>query len=173
MTGTAAELARWLFESAERDKKYDLTEHKDKRHLSQNAYYWVLIGKLAAKLHISTARLHNLMLRDCAYPMITGGKVAMRPIPDTDEAENEVLEAETYHVKPTSGILTGNDGTVFRWYVILRGSSTFNVEEMSALIDRLIPECREQGIETLPDDEIERMRLYEIKQEKKKHSDGL
>lgn len=173
MTGTAAELARWLVESADRSKKYDLTEHKEKKSLSQNAYYWVLIGKLAAKLHISTARLHNLMLRDCSFPFIVDGKVAMQALRDTEEAENRVLESETYHVKPTSGTITGNDGLTYRWYMVLRGSRTFNVEEMSALIDNLIPACVEQGIEVLPADELERMRMYEIKQEKKKHSDGV
>lgn len=172
MTGTAAELARWLFESADRDKKYDLTEHKDKKTLSQNAYYWVLVRKLAAKLHISMARLHNLMLRDCAMPVIVDGKVAMQALRDTDEAEEKTLESVTFHVKPTSGTITGNDGLTYRWYMVLRGSKEFNVEEMSALIDNIIPACVEQGIEVLPADELERMRMYEIKQEKK-HSDGL
>ena len=40
---------------------------------------------------------------------------------------------------------------------MLRGSSTYNTEEMSKLIDGLVSECKEQGIETLPPEELERM----------------
>lgn len=168
MTGTAEQIAVWLMRQETTGKLFDITEHKEKRSLSQNAYYWRLLSVLARKLRVSNARLHNLMLRDCACPYIIGGKVAMQPIPDTDEAENDVLEAEAFHLKPSSGIITGNDGAIFRWYVVLRGSSTFNVEEMSRLLDRLIEECRQQGIETLSPDEIERMRQYERNQEQKK-----
>lgn len=92
----------------------------------------------------------------------------MQPIPDTDDAENQVLEAGTYHLKPTSGTITGNDGARYRWYVVLRGSSSFCTAEMSALLDLLIADCKEQGIETLSQDEIERMRQYELHQEQKK-----
>ena len=152
----------------DRTKVYDIEEHKEKRTLSQNAYYWKLLSVLSRKMRVSTTRMHNLLLRDCACPFIIGGKVAMQPIPDTDEAENDVLEAETYHLKPSSGTITGKDGTRYRWYVILRGSSTFCVAEMGALLDRLIDECKQQGIETLPQDEIERMRQYELTQEQKK-----
>ena len=172
MTGTPEQIAVWLMRQEDRSKLYDISEHKEKRHLTQNAYYWVLLGKLAPKLHMSTARVHNIMLRHCAYPFIIGGKVAMQAIPDTPEAEENVLEATTYHVKPTSGVIKGRDGETYRWYVILRGSSDFNVQEMSALLDHLIEECKAQRIETLSTDEIERMRQYERVQEQKKQGNG-
>lgn len=168
MTGTAEQITIWLMRQENRDKLYDIKEHREKRSLSQNAYYWKLLSILARKLHVSNARLHNVLLRDCAIPFIIGGKMAMQPIPDTDEAENDVIEAATYHLKPTSGVITGADGGTYRWYIVLRGSSTFNVEEMSGLLDRLIEECKQQGIETLSTDEIERMRQYELHQEQKK-----
>ena len=40
---------------------------------------------------------------------------------------------------------------------MLRGSSTYDTKEMSELIDGLVSECREQGIETLPSEEFDRM----------------
>lgn len=169
MTGNAEQIAVWLMRQEKTGKLFDIKEHREKRSLSQNAYYWKLLSILARKLNISNARLHNILLRDCACPFIIGGKVAMQPIPDTIEAEIDVLEATTYHLKPSSGIITGNDGNVYRWYVVLRGSSTFNVEEMSHLLDRLIEECKQQNIETLSEDELERMRQYELDQEQKKH----
>lgn len=146
-----------------------VTQHREKRTLTQNSYYWVLLSKLSAKLKISTSRTHNLLLRDVAYPFVVDGRIVMQPIPDTQTAEEEILEAETYHLKPTSGIITGNDGNIYRWYVVLRGSSTFDTQEMTTLLDRLISECKEVGgIEVLPPEELERMRKQAEEMERRK-----
>jgi hypothetical protein len=91
----------------------------------------------------------------------------MTTIPDTDEAEDQVLESMTYHLKPTSGTITGNDGIRYRWYLNLQGSSTFNVEQFGRLLDLIIEECRQQGIETLPEDELMRMRQHELEHERR------
>ena len=39
------------------------------------------------------------------------------------------------------------------------GSSTYNTKEMSVLIDGIVYEAKELGIETLPPDELERMKV--------------
>lgn len=50
-----------------------------------------------------------------------------------------------------------------------RGSSTYDKKEMSMLIDGLVSDCMEMGIETLPSGELERMMsVYE-----QKHSDRV
>lgn len=144
-----------------------ITQHRVKRSMTQNAYYWVLLAQLAAKLKISNARLHNMMLREVAPPFVIDGKIAMQPIPDTDQAEREILEAATYHLKPTSGVIVGNDNAIYRWYVVLRGSSTFDVQEMTRLLDALIAECKAYGIETLTPDELEKIRQWERERERK------
>ena len=55
---------------------------------------------------------------------------------------------------------------------MLRGSSTYDTSEMSKLIDGLVSECQELGIETIPPKEIERMmQLYE-QHSRKKAQDG-
>lgn len=145
-----------------------VVRHRVKRTLTQNAYYWVLISELASKLNVSTARLHNLMLRDVAPPFVIDGKIAMQPIPDTDKAEREVLEADTFHMKPTSGIILGNDGAIYRWYIVLRGSSTFDTAEMTALLNRLIEECKGNNIDVATPDELAQMRAYSEEIERRK-----
>lgn len=176
MTGTAEKLillfTGYLASGKGKDKLFDVKEHREKRSVSQNSYYWTLLSKLARKLHMSNARVHNMLLRDVAPPFEIGGQVAMQPIPDTEEAEQQVLEAETYHLRPTSGIIETKDGKRCRWYVVLRGSSTFNTEEFSALLDRLIEECKAQvpPIETMSPAELEKIREYERVQEQKKQS---
>ena len=46
---------------------------------------------------------------------------------------------------------------MYRTYMMLKGSSEYDTKEMSHLIDGLVSECKEMGIETLPPEELERM----------------
>lgn len=139
-------------------------EWKEKRSLDANAYYWVLISKLAGALKVSNAYMHNFMLRAYGQPDLYDEKKAYIVLPDTDETERKAMEADAYHIKPTSEVKLGRDGKMYRTYYLLRGSSTYDTEEMSRLIDGLVDECKDAGIETLPPDELERMmKAYEEK----------
>ena len=131
---------------------------REKRSLDANAYYWVLLGKLADALGMTKPRLHNLMLRRHGYEIEIGGARGYVRIPDTDEAEEEALEATTFHVRPTSQVVEGTDGIRYRTYVMLLGTSAYDSAQMAHLIDEMIEECKAVGIETLPPDEIERMK---------------
>lgn len=151
-----------------KDLDIKASQHREKRSLTQNAYYWTLAQKLASRLGITTTRLHNLMLRDVAPPFVIDGKMCMQPIPDTTKAENDILEAETFHLKPTGGVIQGNDKAIYRWYIVLRGSSTFDTREMTALLNRMVDECKENGIETATPQELEQMRKYSEELERRK-----
>ena len=59
--------------------------------------------------------------------------------------------AVNYHLQPTSQVREGNDNVMYRTYRLLRGSHTYNTEEMARLIDGMITMCKEAGI---PDREI-------------------
>ena len=155
---------------ADRDQLFDLSPHKDKRSLSQNNLYWRICGMTAQALHISTARLHNTLLRDVGLVERMGDDLIPVYLPDTDEAENQALEATTYHIRPTSQVKTGKDGKPWRCYVMLRGSHTFNVEEMSRLLDLMIAEAKEQGIDTITPDELAHIREMEKQREQKRTS---
>ena len=66
------------------DKPLRITakQWKEKRSLDANAYYWVLVTKLAEALHISKPRCHNLMLRRYGQNLTIDGKGAYIRIPD-------------------------------------------------------------------------------------------
>jgi len=141
---------------------------RDKRSLDANAYYWVLITKLGDKLNLSKPHLHNILLRRYGQPEVIDGKMIYLVLPDTDQGARKADEAETYHIKPTSEIKTGRNGERFRTYVMLRGSSTYNTEEMAHLIDGLVSECKEVGIETATPEELSRMlELYEANRKRR------
>lgn len=141
---------------------FSVKEYKRKRSLDANAYYWVLVTKLAKVLNLSKPHLHNLLLRRYGQPEIVDGQMVFLVLPDSESGTRKADEAETYHIRPTSQVKTGVDGKMYRTYVMLRGSSTYNTAEMSELIDGLVSECKEQGIETLPEEELKRMmQMYE------------
>lgn len=144
----------------------EIKQHRKKRSLDANAYYWQLITKLAESWGESKDYMHNYILRKYGQIEIIDGQAVYIVIPDTDEAQKKVDEAQTYHLKPTSQVKTGKEGIMYRTYMMLRGSSDYDTKEMSDLIDGLVSECKEIGIETLPPDELERMmQAYD-----KKHS---
>ena len=90
-------------------------------------------------------------------------------LPDTEDGESRALEAETFHIKPTTEVNIGVDGTTYRTYKMLRGSSTYDTKEMSRLIEGLVAECKDQGIDTLPPDEFNRMMGLYDQNWRKKH----
>lgn len=129
-----------------RNKKF-----RKKRSLDANAYYWVLVTKLGKVLELSNPEVHNIALVRYGQPWIVGGKATFLTVPDTEEAEKNVRYSTEYHLQPTSQVREGKDGIMYRTYKLLRGSHTYNTEEMARLIDGMVTMCKEAGI---PDSEI-------------------
>ena len=141
----------------EDDLAVTLTKWREQRSLTANAYYWVLVGKISEITGYSNAAVHNLLLRRYGVPESIDGDLITTFVPDTDEAANDILQKEIYHLKPTSYTKTGKDGKAFRAYILLKGSSDFDSKEMARLIDGTIEEAKDLGIDTLSTTEVERM----------------
>lgn len=147
-----------------KDVMWDLTEHKEHRSLTQNSYYWQLAGKVAkatAKFGANINEIHNRNLRELGLREYVNDQPICVYIPDTEKAEKTALNADTYHIKPTSQTKTGKNGDVFRCYVMLRGSHTFNTSEMSTLVDLMVQEAKSVGVDVMTPNELERLRQLE------------
>lgn len=132
-----------------RDKMLNLTAkiHREKRSLDANAYAWVLMQKIAEAIHTDKWSVYLMMLERYS-PVFT--HIIVRP-----EAVERVM-GEWRTVKVLGPIqVNGSSGIQLQCYF---GSSTFDSKEMSSFIDGIVSECKEMGVETLPPDEIERMR---------------
>lgn len=172
ITRKTSELIMYLA-SQPQDKEWDLTEHKEKRSLNSNNYYWKLAGEVAKKTiryGENINEIHNRNLRELGLREYINDQPLCIYIPDTEEAEKTALNAESYHIKPTSQTKVGNDGTIFRCYVMLRGSHSFNTEEFSALVDLMVQEAKAVGVETLTPAELEHLR--ELERQHEKHNAG-
>lgn len=147
------------FSGKEMDIK--LKHHREKRSLDANAYYWCLLTKLAKVHGWGNIEMHNWTLRKYGQYEKVDGHFLVVYLPDTLQTEKEVLNKVEYHLAPHPKIITVK-GQTKRAYILLRGSSTYNTEEMARLISGLIEDCRDSGI---PDYEImtpfEKQRLFE------------
>ena len=129
----------------------DIKKHREKRSLSANNYFHLLVDKIAAKQKLSHAEVHNQLIAD--YGCVDEG---VENLIMNDKVE--WLKLEILHLRPTSKTRVMDNGELYRVFIVMRGSHTYNTLEMSRLIDGTVNEAKELGIETLPPEELERMK---------------
>lgn len=132
-----------------------VTKHRKRRSLDANAYFHVLVGKLADKMRISKPRCKNLMIGRYGQPFYIDDSETAEAVIKTNIPADIMMENESVHCMPCGFKTEGEQELVF--YKIMRGSSTYDTMEMSILIDGTVNECKDLGIETLTPDELERM----------------
>ena len=132
-------------------------KHRNKRSNDANGYYWQLVEKIAEAIHVSKPFLHNRNLRRYGQIATLDGKPMYLVLPDTDESQREIEESEMYHLKPTTQVKQGKDGLMYRTYMMLVGSSEFDTKQMAVLIDGVVSEAKELGIETMTPDQIKEL----------------
>ena len=125
-------------------KEYEIKEFKQKRSLDSNSYMWILADKLAGKLRSTKEEIYRIAVSNVG--VFTEIKVA-----DAEAAKR--FKRIWQHNGVGWLTRTINDTTIQAYY----GSSTYNTQEMARLIDFLQDECRRQGIETRPKEEVEAM----------------
>lgn len=127
-----------------------LQKVKKRRSLDANAYCWVLIGKLAEKLRMSPREVYREAIKDVPE--------ASTVVCVTNEAVGKLMQSWVdkgigWQAELFPSRLPGCTN-VMLWY----GSSVYDSAQMSALIDRIVEECKTQNIETQTPDEILRLK---------------
>ena len=131
-----------------------IEKHRRRRSLDANAYFHVLVGKIADKLRISKPRCKNILIG--RYGQIEYLDDGVPAVIKTNVDVDQMLEQETLHVVPCGVDRQG--GKDINYFRIYRGSHTYDTREMSILIDGTMQEAKELGIETMTPSEIERMK---------------
>lgn len=131
------------------DVEVTIRKAMPKRSLNANAYFWQLCGQLAEKLSIPKTEIYRSYIKEI------GGNSFFACV-KSDTADRMVEDwqrngigwvAETFDSK-----LDGCTNII-----LYEGSSVYNTKQMSNLIDMCIEDCKAQGIETLPPDELKRL----------------
>ena len=145
-----AELASYI-DSLKDDKEYMLTikEHKEKRSLTANSYFWVMADRLAEKLRMAKTDIYRSYVKE-----IGGNNDIVCCI---DKAVPSLIEAWTargigWLAETEESKLDGC--TNVRLYY---GSSTYDKAQMSRLIELAKQDCIENDIPTYDQEELDRL----------------
>jgi hypothetical protein len=133
-------------------KKYTVTikEFRKKRSRDANAYAWVLMNKLAGKLNMGVRDLYRHYIPDIPE----NSQVVCVP---TEAVEK--LQSGWEH----NGIGWCSDTLKSKLpgctnVVLYYGSSTFDQKQMGVLLDLIIEDCKQVGVEYLTPEELERLK---------------
>lgn len=143
MVGKPEEIIKWLF-NQDRDKLFEIKEHKERRSLNANAYAWLLITKIADAMRSSKDEIYLLMLKRYGQSEIVSVLSSIN-----------VTGYFKYFEEVGTGTVQGKE---FTHYKIYKGSSEYDTKEMAILIDGIVSEAKLLDIETLPPEEVERMK---------------
>ena len=120
---------------------------KKKRSLDANAYCWVLIGKLAEKLNIPKSEIYRHAIREIGGNSDT---VCIQDKAVQSLCEGWERNGLGWQTETTKSKLDGCTNVVLYY-----GSSTYDVRQMSRLIENIVQDCRNLGIETKSNEELD------------------
>ena len=155
MTGNTQQVLMWLFDM-DKDAVWDIEPHKERkgRSLNANSYFHVLVQKLAQAQNppISLAACKNMMIAAYGQPEYIDGQQAIIKSNVPQEKMQEIEYLHTALVK-----ISEENGTECYFYRIYRGTHTYNNIEMQKLIEGVVQECKDAGIETATPAEVQKM----------------
>ena len=134
MIGEKETVLRWLQDQPA--GRYECNKAKRKRTLTQNSYYWALLSELAGALGLSNDELHFSLLKRYSTPQ-----------PFVTFKNVDVSKFMRYYEKRAE-----NDRCIS--YLFYTPSSEMDTKEFKRLLDGLISECQEVGINTLSAEEL-------------------
>lgn len=159
--GAISKLADELVRRGDEIVDIEIKKHRERRSLDANAYFWVMADKLAKKLSLSGTRpltsldIYHEYIKDVgAFEIVPIKSEAVARWCEIWTAKGQGWICEDMgECKRTSG---------YHNTKCYYGSSTYDKEQMSRLIDLLVADCKENDIETrTPNELAEMMSLWE------------
>lgn len=127
------------------DIDISIKKFSDPRTLRANAYLWTLIGEIGNRMRLSKEEVYFDMLK--AYGQVGAVSVQKkwsRQFERTNKYIEYLGESEL-------------NGEPWRHYKFWIGSHEYSKDEFSILLDGVIQEAKQLGIETRPSEEIDSM----------------
>ena len=121
-----------------------IKEPREKRSLDANAYFWLIVGKIADKLRASKEEIYFKLLKDYGQSVT----ITVRKGCDITKAGFK------YYEVLKDGLINGKEFTAYRVFI---GSSQYDTKQMSVLIDGAVQEAKELGIDVELEDFIDIM----------------
>lgn len=146
-----------------KDKAYDIEikEHRERRSINANNYFHLLVGKLAEVLKIGNDECKVQMNLEYGTPLrIDENTLFAFKVPKGVNVKNVVKYPKW--VKSVT-----ENGKELDVYMAYKETHTLDTKEMARLIDGVVSECQQVGIETKTPDEIAQLvSLWNYEEEK-------
>lgn len=148
MVGTIEEIIQYLFKQ-DKTKQYEIKEYREKRSKDANSYCWVLCDKIAQEM----SKDGTIFVKEDIYKDAIKNVGVFIPFIVEEKAFDDFKR-----IWETRGLGYQVQETVRKDKCVrlncYYGSSSYNTKEMSRLIELLVQEAKELGIETKPQAEI-------------------
>lgn len=132
---------------------FSLDPEKKKRSLNANAYFHVLVNRIADKIGASKPYTKNYLIGRYGQYMVAGGEIVLLKT----QLEPELMEErEDIHVS-INGYEYDEDGVKWNRYIVFEPTHTYSSEAMQKLIQGAVEEAKDLGIETLTPEELQRL----------------
>lgn len=145
--------ARQIIDGLTPGKVYDIEvkQHRERRSLDANAYFHVLVGKIADTLGIGFEECKtNLVTEYGAFERDSDGVKVGFKLPATVDVSKIYRYVKCFDTREENGKL-------FNCYIVFKHTHLMDTKEMSRLIDGAVFEAKELGIETLPPEKLAAM----------------
>ena len=127
----------------------ELKQYRKKRSLTANSYFWVLVDKIAKVIHSTPDEVY--------IQMLTRYGQREPQLLSVIEAGAEMIYRATKNHCVEVGESELN-GKTFKHLAILIGSSEYDTKQMAVLIDGVVSDAKELGIETMSDRELQSLK---------------
>lgn len=131
--------------------KITTAQWREPRSKDANAYFHVLSDKLADEMRMSKPRMKNYLLY--LYGQRQRDEKGKLVVIKTNAPESQIVERSDIHMW---FYRDSEDGVPL--YIMLENSRFYDSKQMSILIDGVIEQCRQIGVETLSPKEIQRLK---------------
>ena len=137
-----------LNDLADKELSVEIKPYRKRRSLDANAYCWVLCQKIAEKIGGTKEDIYKEAIRKAGQ---------FDFIAVTDSAADQFLKA--WQSKGLGWYAEALESKIegCKKIMVYYGSSVYDSKEMAHLIEYIISECKELGIETMTPTEISRM----------------
>ena len=144
--------ARNYAESVERPQRVSVKEWREKRSLDANAYFHLLVGKIAAEMNLGFEEVKtNLVVEYGAVARDAEGVKVGFKLPESVDVSQIYRYVKRFDTRV-------ENGKTFACYIVFKHTHTLDSKEMSRLIDGAIYEAKNLGIETATPEELARMK---------------
>ena len=135
----------------DKDISVEIKPYREKRSLDANGYMWVLVDKIAEKMHLGKAEVYRNAIKDIggASTVVCVQDVAVDALCRGWQDRGLGWQTDTIPSK-----IKGCTNVILYY-----GSSTYDTRQMAILIDHLVQDAKALGIETLTPAELEALKI--------------